>query len=170
MLYPPAATSPLACPCGLPDGGRFVPFCVPDDPQSHINKGGGSSIRGCYALYLYDARVAHQMRKDPAVFAFYLSFSHFVKLQIPAVHLSFSCGKPAPKPAANQAANQAANLQQILLAAECCSAVNHAANLQQITMQITMQTCSKSPYKQRKSHRLPRARTYIHSFRAGLFA
>ena len=117
MLYPPAATSPLACPCGLPDGGRFVPFCVPDDPQSHINKGGGSSIRGCYALYLYDARVAHQMRKDPAVFAFYLSFSHFVKLQIPAVYLSFSCGKPAPKPAAN-----------------------HAANLQQ----ITRQTCSKS--------------------------
>ena len=82
MLYPPAATSPLACPCGLPDGGRFVPFCVPDDPQSHINKGCGSSIRGCYALYLHGARVAHEMRKDPAVFSFYLSFSHFVKLQI----------------------------------------------------------------------------------------
>ena len=82
MLYPPAATSPLACPCGLPDGGRFVPFCVPDDPQSHINKGGGSSIRGCYALYLHDARVAHEMRKDHPVFSFYLSFSHFVKLQI----------------------------------------------------------------------------------------
>ena len=133
MLYPPAATSPLACPCGLPDGGRSVPFCVPDDPQSHINKGRGSSIRGCYALYLHDARVAHEMRKDPAVFSFYLSFSHFVKLQILQFTYRFR--------AANHAANHAANLQQILLAAECCSAANHAvnhhANLQQIMQQIT---------------------------------
>jgi len=68
------------------------------------------------------------MRKDHPVFSFYLSFSHFVKLQIPTVYLSFSRGKPA--------ANHAANLQQIVM---------------QITMQITMQTCSKSPYKQGKS-------------------
>ena len=75
---------PLPSCLAPPECCRSVPFYVPSDPQSHINKGGGSSIRGCYALYLHDARDANEMRKDPAVFSFYLSFSHFVKLQIPA--------------------------------------------------------------------------------------
>ena len=96
-IYAVGKIPPLPSCLAPPECCRSVPFCVPDDPQSHINKGGGSSIRGCYALYLHDARVAHEMRKDPAVFSFYLSFSHFVKLQIPIVYLSFSCGKPAPK-------------------------------------------------------------------------
>jgi len=120
-LYAVGKIPPLPSCLAPPECCRSVPFCVPDDPQSHINKGGGSSIRGCYAWYMHEMRVTARNAKWPCsffvlliVFAFREAADTYSLLvvflqqtwpenmqQIRRQIMHQTCIKPTAKPAAN---------------------------------------------------------------------
>lgn len=123
---------PLPSCLAPPECCRSVPFCVPDDPQSHINKGGGSSIRGCYAWYPHEMRVTARNSKWPSSFFVLLIVFAFREAANPRVYLSFSRSKPAVKSpcksCSKPAANQPPNLQQITQALHHTNKAKHSAS------------------------------------------
>ena len=101
-LYAVGKIPPLPSCLAPPECCRSVPNCVPDDTQSHINKGRGNSIRGCYASYFAGAGGLCEMLCDAAACPDFIGFTY--RFRIPAdtrKYLQF----PYRFRAANHAAN-----------------------------------------------------------------